>query len=110
MARMAAGGGGHGPGPSDGKRAKISSHTKKSWANTAETSKMWKLIHEGETKEIHKWLSMDQEAALMRSKDGRGPLWWAYEAGRTDIVRLLKAAGARDDARDGNGVKPSDLQ
>jgi len=109
MARMASGGGGHGP--SDSKRApKITSHTQKKWANTEATDKMWKLIHEGDTKGVHKWLSSEPTAAQMRSEDGRGPLWWAYEAGRADIVKLLKQAGARDDARDGNGVKPSDLK
>ena len=109
MARMAASGGGHGPAASQ-KRPDMKAATAKKWADTAETSAMWKLINEGATDKIKLVLSKNPSLAQIRSSDGRGPLWWAYEGGRTEIVKLLKAAGAREDARDANGVKPSDLK
>jgi len=55
-------------------------------------------------------LAQNPEAATLRSDDGRGPLWWAYELGRSDIAALLIAAGADADARDKEGIRPSDLK
>jgi dolichyl-diphosphooligosaccharide--protein glycosyltransferase len=109
MARMAGGGGNHGQPRAAGQHS-IKNTMAKKWANTPDTTKMWKLIHEGDTSGVKKWLSQDPAKAQIRSADGRGPLWWAYEAGRSDIAKLLKAAGARDDARDAKGIKPTDLQ
>lgn len=40
---------------------------------------------------------LSQEA---RDHDGNTPLWWAAAHGRTDMVRLLAAAGADREARD----------
>ncbi len=40
---------------------------------------------------------VSQEA---RDHDGNTPLWWAAAHGRTDMVRLLAAAGADREARD----------
>ena len=39
-----------------------------------------------------------------RSGDGRGPLWWAYEFKRKEIVDMLLAAGADPAAKDTNGI------
>ena len=37
----------------------------------------------------------------MRSEDGRGPLWWANEAGNQEIIDLLRAKGVRNDLKVG---------
>ena len=45
----------------------------------------------------------------VRSSDGRGPLWWAYEYGHREIVDLLVSAGADESARDATGMLPNEL-
>jgi dolichyl-diphosphooligosaccharide--protein glycosyltransferase len=45
----------------------------------------------------------------MRSEDGRGPLWWAYEMKNKEAIALLKKFGAKESERDRNGKKPKDL-
>lgn len=108
MARMEGGGGGHGTAKPAGKQ--FQSATTKQWADTADTTKMWKLIHEDDVDQIKDVLKQDPGMAKIRSGDGRGPLWWAYEAGNDEVVKLLKKNGARDDARDANGVKPTEMK
>ena len=63
-----------------------------------------------ESEKLKMVLTKNPGLAQIRSADGRGPLWWAYESGNSDIVKLLKMAGAREDARDANGVKPADVK
>jgi len=105
MARMDGGGGGGG----GGERKKIESHTKKTWADGPETTAMWKLIDQGNVAGLKEVLAKDSSFATVRSGDGRGPLWWAYEKGNSEIIQLLKKHGARDDARDGKGSKPVEM-
>jgi len=109
MARMAAGGGGHGP-SSQTSRPDMKATTAKKWRDTPETSAMHKLVQAGDFEKLKMVLTKNPGLAQIRSADGRGPLWWAYESGNSDIVKLLKMAGAREDARDANGVKPAGVK
>ena len=52
---------------------------------------------------------MDPNVVHVRSGDGRGPLWWAYEHGRTDMVKLLMTNGADPNAIDSKGKKPQSM-
>jgi len=70
---------------------------------------MWKLIDQGNVAGLKEVLAKDSSFATVRSGDGRGPLWWAYEKGNSEIIQLLKKHGARDDARDGKGSKPVEM-
>lgn len=45
----------------------------------------------------------------LRAEDGRGPLWWAHEYEKWDIIDLLKERGADFNAVDINDQKPADL-
>ena len=79
------------------------------WINTAATTHMWELIHGHETEKLREWLKSEPDVYQMRSEDGRGPLWWAYENGHTDIVDLLVEAGASQDEKDSAGKIPKDM-
>ncbi len=46
------------------------------------------------------------EAAHVRSKDGRGPMFWAHEKGRTRIVNALRILGVRENVKDAQGRTP----
>ena len=44
------------------------------------------------------WLKRAPGLIHLRAEDGRGPLWWAYEYDRPDMVALLVREGADPDA------------
>jgi len=70
---------------------------------------MKKLVKANDFEAISAWLSDDPAAARMRSKDGKGPLWWAYSGRKTEkLIELFKKLGARDDERDAGGKRPID--
>jgi len=106
MAQMEGGGAGRGR----DYKPSLESTTKKTWDDTADTTAMYKLVQEGNIKGMAAALKKDPSLAKVRSSDGRGPLWWAYEAGETEIVKMLKKNGASDTARDAKGVKPTELK
>merc|ERR1711998_648680 len=105
MARMEGGGS-----STNTHKPKLDATTTKSWSDTAATTQMWKLIHEGDAQALADVLAEDSSMAKIRSGDGRGPLWWAYETQNTEMIKILKKYGARDDARDAEGKKPADMQ
>merc|ERR1711871_866905 len=76
------------------------------WENTEATTAMWQLIDRGDIQHIEGWLSQDPDAVHMRSEAGRGPLWWANQAGNQEIIDLLRAKGVRNDLKDGTGKVP----
>jgi dolichyl-diphosphooligosaccharide--protein glycosyltransferase len=71
---------------------------------------MWQLIHNDEIETIDEWLSAYPESVAIRSEDGRGPLWWAYEEGNSRLVDLFISHGASVDEKDAKGLKPIDLK
>jgi len=81
----------------------------KSWADTDQTTLMWQLINDGSVEEVQKWLEADPLIAYIRSSDGRGPMWWAFESRKQSIVRVLMNAGLGHDDVDKYGKTPVDL-
>jgi len=79
------------------------------WGNNAMTTAAWQIIHENDIRGFRDLLLERPEAAHVRSEDGRGPIWWAHEYGRSEMVKLLLKLGVSEDLRDVNGVKPTDL-
>ena len=59
------------------------------------------LISKGSLDALTSLLAGDPSAALVRTKDGRGPLFWAYEYGRSKEAELLKGYGADEGAEEG---------
>merc|ERR1711871_1717088 len=80
------------------------------WADTADTTRLWRLIHTNDLEGLQKALADDRGLAQLRSSDGRGPLFWAYEHNRPDMAKLLKAAGASDTVKDAKGETPKALR
>lgn len=109
MERMAGGGGGHGQ-PSSGYQGRTED-TAKTWADTQITAKVKEIVKANDVNTMAKVLQAQPAIARVRSKDGRGPLWWAYEmkTNNKEMIQLLKKAGARDDERDAKGVTPISL-
>ncbi|KAL0482371.1 acyl-CoA-binding domain-containing protein [Acrasis kona] len=86
------------------------SEENKRWLNTDFTSAIWQSIASGTFFENLR-PQFDEQPCLVhvRSQDGRGPLFWAYEFGRGDYVDYLKSRLADEDALDINGKKPKHL-
>jgi len=70
---------------------------------------MWSLINAGDVQTIKTWLENEPEMAFVRSKDGRGPMWWAFEKRNEEISTLLMKSGVPHMDKDANGLTPLDL-
>ena len=80
------------------------------WENNEPTSKLWQMISQGRIQELAESLQQYPELGHLRSADGRGPMWWAYEKGNKDMIRLLKKFGVSDGLKDARGLTPNDLR
>ena len=80
------------------------------WEDNEQTSNLWQTISSGNTKQLSEWLQRFPELGHLRSSDGRGPMWWAYEYNNKNMIRLLKKVGVSDDRKDAQGLTPKDLQ
>ncbi|OEU16208.1 putative oligosaccharyl transferase [Fragilariopsis cylindrus CCMP1102] len=81
----------------------------KKWDDNEKTSMMWEIIKNSERDEFMSVLSTNPELAHMRSKDGRGPIFWAHEYGRSGMIQVLRKLGVSEERGDVNGVKPTEI-
>ena len=76
------------------------------WEDTDVTSRFWSACSMRDSMTIRQMLNEDSSAAFVRSADGRGPLFWAYEFGHTEAIELLEQLGVDNMATDANGMTP----
>ena len=81
-----------------------------SWQDNEATTHIWSLVNRGDYEALQHLLEQDEDVVRYRSRDGRGALFWAYEYSKDDMVDLLIAHGADEEARDAAGKKPSELR
>jgi dolichyl-diphosphooligosaccharide---protein glycosyltransferase len=79
------------------------------WDDTEDTTMMWTLISNNQVEELSRWMEDDPTIAFIRSRDGRGPMWWAFEKRNDEITKMLMKAGVPHTDRDANGLTPVDL-
>jgi len=79
------------------------------WEDTIYTTEMWTLITKGDVEDLEKWLTVAPLVAHMRSSDGRGPMFWAFEHRRQDMGQMLTKFGVGHSDRDKDGLTPVDL-
>ncbi len=70
---------------------------------------MWEIIKNGAIQEFIELLTEQPELAHIRSEDGRGPMWWAHEYGRPNMISILQQLGVSADRTDSKGMKPTDI-
>jgi dolichyl-diphosphooligosaccharide--protein glycosyltransferase len=70
---------------------------------------LWNLISKGQLDRLKQLLDESPAMAHLRSEDGRGPMWWAHEYGKDDVVALLRSHGVSEDRKDKDGVTPLDI-
>lgn len=79
------------------------------WDDSSLTTTVWDVINRNDMKTFRDLLLENPELAHIRSKDGRGPMWWAHEYGRSTFVTLLKKLGVSETLPDANGITPLSL-
>ena len=79
------------------------------WDDSSTTTTVWDVINRNDMKTFRDLLLENPELAHIRSKDGRGPMWWAHEYGRSTFVTLLKKLGVSETLPDANGITPLSL-
>ena len=79
------------------------------WDDSMSTTAVWEVINGNEIKAFRDLLLDNPELAHIRSKDGRGPMWWAHEYGRANFVDLLMKLGVSENLMDVNGISPLSL-
>jgi len=79
------------------------------WEDTLLTTKMWNIIKFSKVETLESYLAKAPLLAYMRSSDGRGPMFWAFEHRRHDMVQVLASFGVGHNDRDKDGLSPVDL-
>ncbi len=79
------------------------------WEDTEETTEMWRIITSGEITDLERIIHANPILGHIRSSDGRGPMWWAFEHRRKEMVRFLMQNGVSHGERDKDGLTPVDL-
>ena len=79
------------------------------YEDTADTTLMWKLISTNAIEDLKAWLEAEPHKAFIRSKDGRGPMFWSFELRNEEATKLLMKAGVPHTDRDSSGKTPVDL-
>jgi len=79
------------------------------WQDTEDTTLMWNLIAADKVNALQQWLDEEPAMAFLRSKDGRGPMWWAFEQRNEEITKLLMNLGVPHTDKDSKGLTPADL-
>merc|ERR1712038_2013328 len=78
----------------------------KTWQNTQVTNMLHGVIQKNDMQYFLHVLKEKPEAAFVRSSDGRGPMWWAHENNREQMVMVLKRLGVSESMKDANGKTP----
>jgi dolichyl-diphosphooligosaccharide--protein glycosyltransferase len=79
------------------------------WEDNAVTTKLWDLISQNDLAGIRDFILENPAAVHVRSKDGRGPMWWAHEYGRKTMISMLQQLGVSETLEDKNGMTPLDV-
>ena len=79
------------------------------WENDELTTVLWEVISQDRMLDLRDLIANDPRAPHRRSEDGRGPMWWAHEHGRTKMITLMKKLGVSETRKDAKGLTPLDI-
>jgi len=79
------------------------------WGDTEVATSLWRVVSSGDINTLREMIKSSKDVARIRSADGRGALFWAYEYNQPQMVSLLKANGAREDIRAKDGKTPREM-
>jgi len=79
------------------------------WANSFATTRLWEVVSKDDMEGLDEMIKANARVVHARAEDGRGPLFWAYEYGRTEMVKKLEDMGVDHTVRDKDGVSPPEM-
>merc|ERR1711998_695594 len=79
------------------------------WVNTFVTTRLWEVINKDDMEGLDEMIKANPRVVHARAEDGRGPLFWAYEYGRAEMVTKMEDMGVDNTVRDKNGVSPPEM-
>mmetsp|Transcript_6623 Transcript_6623/g.8715 ORF Transcript_6623/g.8715 Transcript_6623/m.8715 type:complete len:120 (+) Transcript_6623:2975-3334(+) len=79
------------------------------WEDGEVTTQLWQLIANDDIDSLKGMIKQNPYVVFVRSGDGRGPLWWAYEHKRQRMINIFKRLGLSETDKDVNGIMPIDL-
>merc|ERR1719273_705460 len=79
--------------------------------NTQETTLLWTLISTSQNMQLHGFIIEHPNVLMMRSEDGRGAIWWAWEYKNAEALAILAVNGVdlHYSQTDESGKKPFEL-
>eukprot|EP01084_Bolivina_argentea_P143693 252274_1 len=79
--------------------------------NTQETTLLWTLISTSQNMQLHGFIVEHPSVLMLRSEDGRGAIWWAWEYKNAEALAILAANGVdlHYSQTDIDGKKPYEL-
>merc|ERR1719192_1417069 len=85
--------------------------TSSSHENTQETTLLWTLISTSQNMQLHGFIIEHPSVLMLRSEDGRGAIWWAWEYKNAEALAILAVNGVdlHYSQTDNNGEKPYEL-
>ena len=72
-------------------------------------TRLWEVINGDDMKGLDDMIGVNPRVVFARAEDGRGPLFWANEYGRTAMIKKFLDAGVDGSLRDKNGATPAEL-
>eukprot|EP01084_Bolivina_argentea_P049623 91256_1 len=79
--------------------------------NTQETTLLWTLISTNQNMQLHGFIIEHPSVLMLRSEDGRGAIWWAWEYKNAEALAILAVNGVdlHYSQTDIDGKKPFEL-
>merc|ERR1719192_1729946 len=76
--------------------------------NTQETTLLWTLISTSQNMQLHGFIIEHPSVLMLRSEDGRGAIWWAWEYKNAEALAILAVNGVdlHYSQTDESGTKP----
>merc|ERR1711998_337761 len=79
------------------------------WVNSFATTRLWEVISKDDMAGLDSMIEANPRVVFARAEDGRGPLFWAYEYNRPEIVKILEGAGVDATLKDKHGMTPKQM-
>merc|ERR1711907_150231 len=79
------------------------------WKNTYATTRLWEVISKNDMQGLQDMIKVNPRVVHARAEDGRGPLFWAYEYQRPEMIKLLQTSGVDATVKDKDGMTPTQM-
>ena len=79
------------------------------WEDNEQITLLWNMINDNNQETFSQIMFSSPELFHVRSSDGRGPMWWAHEMGRKEMISMLKHLKVSSSLRDTYGKTPKDI-